>query len=92
MMQIILFSDAGLYDALINERADIEEAKIVPKLLLQTLEDSKLDFPLSVTISMNGGLSNETESYFGTEYFLRTIVTLHSLPFLCKKTMNLTHY
>ena len=40
-------SDADLHDALINERADIEEAKTVPKWLLQTLQDSKLDVPLS---------------------------------------------
>ena len=39
--------DADLHHALINERADIEEAKTVPKWLLQTLQDSKLDFPLS---------------------------------------------
>ena len=30
-------SDADLHDAVINERADIEEAKTVPKWLLQTL-------------------------------------------------------
>ena len=40
-------SDADLHDALINERADIEEAKTVPKWLLQTLQDNKLDVPLS---------------------------------------------
>ena len=40
-------SDADLHDALINERADIEEAKTVPIWLLQTLQDNKLDFPLS---------------------------------------------
>ena len=39
-------SDADLHDALINERADIEEVKTVPKWLLQTLQDSKLDAPL----------------------------------------------
>jgi transposase InsO family protein len=40
-------SDADLHDAIADERADIEEAKTMPKWLVQTLRDSKLDAPLS---------------------------------------------
>ena len=37
-------SDADLQDALIDVRADIEEAKIVPKLLFQTLQEVLLSY------------------------------------------------
>ena len=38
-------SDADLHDALTDERADIEETKIMLKWMLQTLRGSKLDVP-----------------------------------------------
>ena len=40
-------SHADVYDALVDERVDIEESRTMPKWLVQTLCDSKLDAPLS---------------------------------------------
>jgi len=39
-------SDADVYDALEGERTEIEESRSMPKWLVQTLRDSKLDAPL----------------------------------------------
>jgi hypothetical protein len=39
-------SDAEVRDALDDERRKIEEARAMPKWLVQTLRDSKLDAPL----------------------------------------------
>ena len=39
-------SDAEVRDALDDERTEIEEARAMPKWLVQTLRDSKLDAPL----------------------------------------------
>ena len=38
--------DVEMRDALDNERTEIEEARAMPKWLVQTLRDSKLDAPL----------------------------------------------
>ena len=40
-------SDADVHDALVDERQDIEESRSMPKWLVQTLRDSKLNAPLS---------------------------------------------
>ena len=40
-------SDADVHDALVDEREDIEESRSMPKWLVQTLRDSKLNAPLS---------------------------------------------
>lgn len=40
-------SDADVHDALVDEREDIEESRSMPKWLVQTLHDSKLNAPLS---------------------------------------------
>ena len=39
--------DADVHDALTDEREDIEESRSMPKWLVQTLRDSKLNVPLS---------------------------------------------
>jgi len=38
-------SNADVYDALEGERTEIEESRSMPKWLVQTLRDSKLDAP-----------------------------------------------
>ena len=40
-------SDADVHDALVDEREDTEESRSMPKWLVQTLRDSKLNAPLS---------------------------------------------
>ena len=40
-------TDADACDALYEERTKIEESRTMPKWLVQTLRDSKLDAPLS---------------------------------------------
>ena len=40
-------SHADLHDALVDEREDIEESQTLPKWLVQTLRDSRLDASLS---------------------------------------------
>ena len=40
-------SDADVYDALVDERVEIEKSRTMPKWLVQTLRDSKLDAPLT---------------------------------------------
>ena len=39
--------DADVHDALVDEREDIEESRSMPKWLVQTLRDRKLNAPLS---------------------------------------------
>ena len=55
-------SDAHVYDALVDERANIEESRTMPKWLVQTLRDSKLDAPLS-SCTRSGSASYASNCY-----------------------------
>ena len=57
-------SDADVYDALEDERQEIEGSRNMPRWLVQTLRDSKLDAPLSSrTRSGSHGASYASDCY-----------------------------
>ena len=57
-------SNADLHDTLVDEREDIEESQTLPKWLVHTLRDRKLDAPLSSRTR----LSSHSASYVSNCY------------------------
>ena len=55
-------SDADVQEALEDERVEIEQSKTMPKWLVQTLRDSKLDAPLS-SRTRSGSVSYASDCY-----------------------------
>ena len=80
--------DADLHDALVDEREDIEESRALPKWLVQTLCDSKLDVPLS-SRTCSGSHNASYVSISMHWLFLVCVMNLSLLLLMRQKIQNI---